>query len=178
MIASLPFHKYVWVDSSFIRTGGSGFEPAVWFGLVSQYGRAWGLNVMLECGAVYRSLPPHAIAFHAAISSKSPGLWTIKDAQMWDCYADKFQLHEYAYLREMRVKTKHHNGIYLFTAAFIDDGFTRTPEQGKEFSFIELDNGRLTIQPTNRTLFEDKSFTVDGGAPTDLLTQTQVWSCE
>jgi hypothetical protein len=77
MIASLPFHKYVWVDSSFIRTGGlSGFEPAVWFGLVSQYGRAWGLNVMLECGAVYRSLPPHAIAFR-----KNPDPWTIKDAQ-------------------------------------------------------------------------------------------------
>jgi hypothetical protein len=31
----------------------------------------------------------------------------IQDAQMWDCYADKFQLHEYAYLREARVKTKH-----------------------------------------------------------------------
>ena len=48
MIASLPIHKYVWVDSSFIRAGGSGFEPAVWFGLVSQYGRTWGLNVVLE----------------------------------------------------------------------------------------------------------------------------------
>jgi hypothetical protein len=60
----------------------------------------------------------------------------------------------------------------------MDDGFTRTPEQGKEFSFIELDNGRLTIQPTNRTLFEDKSFTVDGGDISNLITQTQVWSCE
>ena len=178
MIASLPHHKYVYVDSSYIRTNGTGWEPAVWFGLVSQYGRAWGLNVMLECGAVYRSLPPHAIAFHAAISSKSPLLWTIQDAQLWDCYADKFQLHEYAYLREARVKTKHHNGTYLFTAAFIEDAFTRTPDQGKEFSFIELENGRLTIQPTNRILFEDKSFTVDTGVPKDLLTQTQVWSCE
>ena len=173
MIASLPHHKYVWVESSFIRTNGVGFEPAVWFGLVSQYGRAWGLNVMLECGAVYRSLPPHAVAFR-----KDPEPWTVTDAQMWDCYADKFQLHEYTYLREARVKTKHHDGTYLFTAAFIEDAFTRTPEQGKEFSFIELENGRLTIQPTNRTLFEDKSFTVDMGVPKDLMTQTRTWSCE
>lgn len=174
MIASLPHHKYVWVESSFIRTNGVGFEPAVWFGLVSVYGRAWGLNVMLECGAIYRSLPPHAIAF-----CKEPQLtWEVPDAQMWDCYADKFQLHEYAYLREARVKTKHHDGTYLFTAAFIEDAFTRTPEQGKEFSFIELENGRLTIQPTNRTLFEDKSFTVDTGVPKDLMTQTRTWSCE
>ena len=174
MIASLPFHKYVWVDSSFIRKAGKGFEPAVWFGLVSMYGRAWGLNVMLECGAIYRSLPPHAVAFR-----KDPeALWLVDDAQMWDCYADKFQLHEYAYLRDMTVKTTNDIGTYLFTAAFIDDAFTRMPEQGKEFSFIELENGRLTIQPTNRTLFEDRSFTVDSGAPKDLVTQTRVWSCE
>lgn len=174
MIASLPIHKYVWVESRFIRTNGKGFEPAVWFGLVSQYGRTWGLNVLLECGAIYRSLPPHAISFNA-----DPKLvWYITDAQMWDCYADKFQLHEYAYLREMRVKTKNQKGTYLFTAAFTDDGFTRAPEQQKEFSFIELDNGRLTIQPTNRTLFEDRSFTVNTDPPTDIVTQTEVWSCE
>jgi len=173
MIVSLPIHKYVWVDSSFIRTNGTGFEPAVWFGLVSQYGRTWGLNVMLECGAIYRSLPPHAIAF-----CKDSPPWQVKDAQLWDCYADKFQLHEYSYLKEMTVRTKDHSGTYLFTAAFTDDGFTRAPEQQKEFSFIELDNGRLTIQPTNRILFEDRSFTVDSGAPKDLMTQTKVWSCE
>ena len=98
MIASLPFHKYIWVDSSFIRTDGTGFESAVWFGLVSQYGRAWGLNVLLECGAIYRSLPPHAIAFN-----KTPEPWTVNDAQVWDCYSDKFSLHEYSYLREARV---------------------------------------------------------------------------
>ena len=79
----------------------------------------------------------------------------------------------------MRVKTKNNHGVYLFTAAFIDDGFTRAPDQQKEFSFIELeDSGRLTIQPTNRILFEDRSFTVDTGPPKDLVTQTEVWSCE
>ena len=174
MIASLPFHKYCWVDSSFIRPGSTGFEPVIWFGLVSQYSRAWGLNVLLECGAIYRSLPPHAIAF-----CEDPEPWAITDAQMWDCYSDTFQLHEYAYLREMRVKTKNNHGVYLFTAAFTDDGFTRAPDQQKEFSFIELeDSGRLTIQPTNRILFEDRSFTVDTGPPKDLVTQTEVWSCE
>jgi hypothetical protein len=134
-----------------------------------------GLNVMLECGAIYRSLPPHAISF-----CENPELqWQVTDAQLWNCYGDSFQLHKYAYLREARVKTKHPSyGKYLFTAAFIDDGFTRTPEQQKEFSFIELENGRLTIQPTNRIMFEDKSFTVDTGAPKDLITQTKTWSCE
>jgi hypothetical protein len=173
VIASLPIHKYVYVDSSHIRTNGTGFEPAVWFGLVSMYGRAWGLNVLLECGAIYRSLPPHAIAFR-----RCPVSWTVTDAQLWDCYADTFMLLEYSYLSEMRVKTKTHTGTYLFTAAFTDDGFTREPEQQKEFSFIELDNGRLTIQPTNRTLFVDRSFTVDTGWPKDIVTQTEVWSCE
>jgi hypothetical protein len=174
VIASLPIHKYVWVDSSHIRTNVTGFEPAVWFGLVSQYGRTWGLNVLLECGAIYRNLPPHAIAFSAEPQLK----WEVTDSQMWDCYADIFQLHEYRYLKEMTASTKDCVGTYLFTAAFVDDGFTRAPDQKKEFSFIELNNGRLTIQPTNRTLFEDKSFTVNTGPPKDLVTQTRVWSCE
>lgn len=173
-VSSLPIHKYVFVDSSFVRKNGTGFEPAVWFGLVSQYGRAWGLNVMLECGAIYRSLPPHAIAFRDAPAAD----WSIRDAQVWDCYSSTFALHEYAYLREMRVSTKRDKGVYLFTAAFHDDGYSRVPEQSKEFSFIELDNGRLTIQPTNRTLFEDRSFTVNTGVPADLITQAAVWSCE
>lgn len=178
MITSLPIHKYVWVDSSFIRRAETGFEPAVWFGLVSQHGRAWGLNVMLECGAIYRSLPPHAIAF-----SPSPPQWSLPEAQVWDCYSNECELHEYTYLRELSVramtkKGTSHAGTYLFTAAFLNDAYTRTPEQQKEFSFIQLDNHRLTIQPTNRTLFEDRSFTINSGAPNDLITQTQVWSCE
>jgi hypothetical protein len=52
------------------------------------------------------------------------------------------------------------------------------PEQSKEFSFCALDNGRLTIQPTNHVLFMEPSFTNQDGWPTGLKRQTEIWRVE
>jgi hypothetical protein len=43
--------------------------------------------------------------------------------------------------------------------------------------FIKLENGRLTIQPTDRVLFHDLSF-VTPEWPTNLKTTTEIYSCE
>jgi hypothetical protein len=37
---------------------------------------------------------------------------------------------------------------------------------------------KMTIQPTNRVAYEEKSFTVPGLQPVGLKTQTDVYSCE
>ena len=58
---SLPHHVYCLVDRAHTRGGLEGFEPCVWFGLRSYPARAWGCHVMLECGAVVRDLPLHAL---------------------------------------------------------------------------------------------------------------------
>lgn len=175
-IGSIPLHKYIFVDSRYTHEEPCGFVPAVWFGLVSIPGRAWGCNVMLECGAVYRSIPPHAIAFtqHPEVD------WKVDDAQMWDCYGYSWSAHQYTFLTELRckayIKGKPYSGTYLFTVAPVGDGFSQEPSQSKEFKFIELDNGRLTIQPTNRVTFIDKSFT-EGEVP-KLRLQEDTYSCE
>ena len=172
----LPHHQYCWVDLSFISNE-RGFKPCVWFGLVSIPGRAWGCTIMLECGAVYRAVPPHALAFH---DNPEPD-WRIEHAQRWDCYGREFTTIEYTFLRGVAVEAKafglHRMGEYLFTAAPIDDGFSRHPEQAKEFMFIRLENGRLTIQPTDRVLFHDLSFATPEW-PTHLKTTTTTYSCE
>lgn len=167
----LPHHLYVHVDSSFIRTT-TGFEPAVWFGLASKPGEMWGCHVMLECGAVYRNVPPHAIAF-----KPDPCPWEPTAAQLWDCYGPQFSTHEYAYLKGLDAQTKTHLGRYLFTAIPLFDGYTRAPDQSKEFMFLALDNGRLTIQPTDKVLFHDKSFT-EPDWPMNIKRQTDTYSCE
>lgn len=177
-IGSLPRHQYVWVDSRITHEEPCGFVPAVWFGLVSIPGRAWGCNVMFESGAIYRSVPPHAISF-----SEDPETdWDIDDAELWDCYGYDWHATEYTYLRGLRcdaiIKCEKHPGTYLFTAVPIGDGFSDAPDQAKEFMFIMLDNDRLTIQPTNRVMFEDRSFTdVSQGVPR-LRLQTEIYSCE
>jgi hypothetical protein len=176
-IGSLPKHQYVWVDSKFTHKNPSSFVPAVWFGLTSFPGRAWGFNIMFENGAVYRNVPPHAISF----SDNPEKNWSIKDSQLWDCYGYNWSALEYTYLKGLkclcRVNDLHYRGEYLFTVAPIEDGFSNEPSQSKEFKFIKLDNGRITIQPTNKVLFIDKSFTEEVIFH-ELKLQTEVYSCE
>lgn len=184
LIGEMPRHHYVWVDTAFTHNTPCGFVPAVWYGLVSLRGRVWGCTVMLQSGAVYRNLPPHAIAF-----CEKPEPWTVKDAQRWDCYGERFTAIEYRYLHDLKVMA-HCNegaasrtvpGTYLFTVGPVMDGFSMYPEQSKEFSFVRLDNGRLTVQPTNHLLFRERSFTNNDAMVfplKDLKRQFDTYTCE
>ena len=174
---SIPKHQYIWVDSAFTHKKPIGFVPAIWFGLTSFPSRAWGFNVMLESGAVYRNIPPHAIAF----SEKPKKSWKLNQAQLWNCYGYSWSAIEYAYLRGLGctcfINGSKFKGEYLFTIAPIEDGFSNSPSQSKEFKFIKLDNNRITIQPTNKLIFIDSSFT-SPDIPIDLKLQEEVFSCE
>ena len=180
LIGPLPRHLYVYVDTTFTHrdTQEVRFQPAIWFGLTSTPGRMWGCTVMLESGAVYRNLPPHALAF--SMHPEEP--WGVGDAQTWDCYGTDFSTLEYPYLAGLRCLAKTgtttSEGRYLFSAAPVGDGFSAQPEQAKEFHFIELENGRLTVQPTDRVVYEDKSFTGSLAFPHGLQAQTEVYRCE
>ncbi len=175
LVGPLPRHCYCYAERSFFRRDGSGYEPVVWFGLVSHPARAFGCTVMTEEGAVYRNLPPHALAFSA-----HPDDWSVGQAQRWNCYGHGFTALEYPYLYGLRCRARVQNhefrGDYLFSVAPVGDGFSEFPEQAKEFTFVALDNGRLTIQPTNAVLFEELSFTRrDTAWPCDLVRQTEVY---
>ena len=176
-IGSIPKHQYIWIDSNFTHKKSLGFIPAVWFALTSFPGRTWGFNVMFENGAVYRNIPPHAVSF----SENPEKNWEINQSQLWDCYGYNWSTIEYTYLKGLRclcrVNNAHYHGQYIFTVAPIDDGFSNSPSQSKEFKFIQLDNGRITIQPTNKVLFIDKSFT-DREVFDELKLQTEIYSCE
>lgn len=179
LVGELPRHIYCYVDSSYTHKKPSGFLPCVWFGLVSYPGRVWGCNVMLECGAIYRSVPTHAIVF----SDKPRKTWSAKDAQTWDCYGSGFTTIEYKYLHTLHCKVlangKRYEGQYLFTAAPIGDGFSAVPDQAKEFTFVSLLNGRLTVQPTNHIVFRERSFTDNKlEFPQGLKRQSDIWSAE
>ena len=185
LVGPIPHHLYVFVDTTFTHQNvvKPRWQPAVWFGLVSIPSRMWGCTVMLESGAVYRGLPPHALAFTA-----HPYILEPEEAQTWDCYSTDFSTTIYPYMTGLRasIKTRHtlRKGHYLFSAAPVGDGFSLEPAQNKEFHFLALDAGGLTIQPTNRVVYEERSFTTestDDGTPMSiprLKTQTEVYSCE
>lgn len=173
---SLPRHLYVWIEPNAI--GEHDWLPAVWFGLCAFPGRTWGCHVLLECGAVYRNVPLHQLA-----TKRDASRWTAEQGQTWDVYGHQFSTIEYPYLAGLNARVRLQDrseleGQYLFTAIPVNDAFSAAPEQAKEFYFLALGNGRLTSQPTNHVLIQDRSFTRELEWPKFLRRQTQVWSAE
>ena len=176
-IGALPTHRYIWVDSQYTHAEPCGLVEAMWVGLTAIPGRAWGINVILrDGGALYRNIPPHAVAFILDPDDD----WSISDAQLWDCYSYHFSILQNPIMRGMEVTVKVENlilyGEYLFSVTHLHDGWSDSPDQDKEFIFVKLECGRLTIQPTNRVRFIDHSFTKN--ELPKLKLQETVYSCE
>ena len=168
-------HTYCYVEPRAI--GNADWLRVAWFGLVSHPGRTWGCHVLLECGAVYRNVPLHRLAWR-----ETDVAWSPADGQTWDCYGIHFSLVEYPFLEGVRVCARtrakeEHMGNYMFTVIPMCDGFSLEPEQSKEFYFLKLDNGRYTAQPTNHLLIHDKSFITAAEWPR-LDRQTETWSVD
>ena len=190
---SLPQHLYVWVRSSFLRndiTDKGAYEPVVWFGLSSTPSRAWGCHVRTEDNAVVRNIPPHEIAFRPFTDKDDiwrNRSWDLHEAQFWDCTGYQFALHEYTYLQNMEcvyhtdpfANNDQLYGWYLFTAIPVGDGWSREPEQQKEYLFMRGCNGRLAIRPTNSVLVLDRSISTKPESwPTNICAQTKAWSVD
>jgi hypothetical protein len=113
--------------------------------------------------------------------NSNPSNGTIHQAQLWDCYSYHFTLLRNDHLcLGLHAKVGKHvlSGEYLFSAAHLLDGYSDSPDQDKEFIFTKLDNGRLTIQPTNRVVFTDHSFTIPTDSIPRLKLSEVVYSCE
>lgn len=180
LIGQLPHHQYVHVDTAFThREPEVSSIPGIWFGLVSYPGRAWGCNVLLENGAVYRNLPLHALS-HTTAGQCVP--WGPRDAQHWDCYGPGFTTLCYDTLRGLECLAKTADtttlGEYVCTVAPIGDAYSAVPSQSKELVLAALENGRYTLQPTDRVVFSDLSFTVGEGFPRGLKRQDETYSAE
>lgn len=180
--ADIPNHQYLWVDKSVLSRGQvQGWEEAVWFGLTSVPHRAWGCTLMLKCGAIYRGTPLSALALDEVGKEQ---LWSIGDAQRWDCFGYNFQPIRYAYLRELDcdvwlAKRGHWmRGHYLFTAEPYEDSYSLEPSQTKSHHFIALCNGRITCVPGNNVLWHESSFTKPNGKPDWLRVQNETWHAE
>lgn len=172
--ANLERHLYVYVDAAEIYKAGTydpkeRWQPAVWFGVHSIVNRLFGCHVMLEDGAVYRDLPPQAIAFCDSPSEDGP------PSQVWECYSHDIEVIRYTYLQDLtaRVDGGEDKGTYLFTVCPVHDGFSDAPDQRKEMMFLRGMDGRLLIRPTNMLLFAERSFTEPyDGWPTNIATST------
>lgn len=177
--SSIPTMRYVKVNTNFTHAEPCGWQDAEWVQTVAIPDRAWGLNVVFrQGGMMYRNLPPHAIAFGPA---PMPLNWTLDQAQLWNCYGSQYEHMECDHLADCRVKAmvrgEIFGGRYLFQTSFIGDSYSLHPEQDKTFFWIQLDNERLTVLPTNKVVFVDASFIDNIETLPKLKLQNDIYRC-
>lgn len=175
----LPAHRYVWVDRAIVSAEPGPRIPALWFGLSSTAGRAFGHHVLLDSGATILDLPPHAIAF----TPNSPST-TLHRAQAWDCFGEHAHATHWPTYTGLPVRfldrqhhetgdTGHHLGLAV---DWTHNGYSDCPEQHKWLWAIQRTDGTLTWQPQDYFLTNDPSFT--DGPPVRIIRQSRIWSVE
>lgn len=150
-LISLPYTKAFVRTSHLRQISGRGTLPAVthcYFVAVRVIlNEAPRMIVLTEEGAMFDSVPPHAICFN----EKAPEL-ALPDACRWDCLGDAAELVTLDFVRNWNVEWQGgcDRGAYLFTLHFDPlDAWGRLPEQLKMFHFIEGNDGNLYIRVNN-----------------------------
>ena len=182
LLANLPRHLYIYVCNEALSQGQrSGVTRASWFGLVSLPNKVWGATVLLENGAVYTPVPLHTIRTE---SSKDAGydVWNPSDAQRWDCFGYDFTVIEYEQLAgrdvEAYIDGKWFQSTYMFTAQHYGDAYSQTPEQTKQYHFVDVHGLGIAALPTNCCVFHERCFTKPDGKPDWLRVSKEYPSCE
>lgn len=146
-------------------------HPCVIFGVQCRPNRALGFHILLEGGAIYSTVPIHALR-HREVQVHPP----IHTRQVWDCFGFDFSLTEFPYLREQYLSVinvpgqPEIGGRYWTSLQFYNDGFSETPEQAKLFHFVLLDDGTIGCYPNTNVIVEDGSF---NGESSILVPNTQ-----
>lgn len=180
-VDNVPTPFYALVRDEYLydhQTGHGDFTPCLVYGLSSIPGRAWGLSVLLNNGALVQHLPISAISF-----TPEPEKYPLDHLQVWACYGWNFATHQFSAFTEMAVKVYLKNGVwetgrYLFTAAPYDDMYSNAPDQHKHFNFVQLDCGALASLPGNRMFIYDSSFVTIPTERPKYKTNTHVWHVE
>jgi hypothetical protein len=102
---------------------------------------------------------------------------------LWDCFGDDVTVEKFGYLEGLRCKYRRESdgewisGNYMMTFDWRDNCFSDEPSQRKNAHLIQLDTGNYTLQPNNRTLWFDPSWTTKE-PELDWKVNEHVWSSE
>lgn len=177
---SIPhFFAKLRLEHLYQHDGREGFKDVVVFGAQSIQGRALTFHVLCDDGSMRSRVPIHMLAWKED-ATKMP----LDHLQLWDCFGNHISATTYEYLDEMRVKTvlkdhSEHWGSYIMTFDWYDNPSSNEPTQYKCAHLIRLDNGNYALQPNNRLMWRDMSFTTKPFPERpDWLVDNKTWICE
>ncbi len=150
------------------------------FGVSSIPGRALGVHVLTENGAVIWRLPLHALC-HKPDVPEVPLDWL----QFWDCFSEEVTCTVFDRLADARVRVQLKDrswmgGQYLFTLDWWGSADAEEAGDGghKCAHVLALDDGNFAAQPNNRIQWLCPAFVTPFTSKPDYVTNTRVWKVE
>ena len=160
--------------------------PCCLFGVASLPDRVPMFHFLMEDGGIWWRMPINAFCWKPDAVPMD-----IHDQVLWNSFSPYITVTVFHNLRQMRMTyadrhKNQHSGIYLMTFDWhspepniINNGWSESPGQHKCGHLIQLDNGNYAIQPNNRVILKDPSFTTKLGAPViDRLLNNQLYGVE
>lgn len=159
--------------------------PCLMFGFSSIPSRVPLFHFIMEDGGIWWRMPISAFCWKPDAPSMP-----LDELVLWDCFSYHASVTVFSVLRSKRMqytsrRGKVYGGEYMFTIDWVggdpntlDTGFSEEPGQHKCGHVIKLDNGNFAIQPNNRVLVRDPSFTVKTAKVIERKLNTHVWTVE
>lgn len=129
-------------------------------------------HFLMEDGGIWWRMPINAFCW----KEDAPEL-DIHDQVLWNSFSPYITVTVFHSLRGMRMEyldrhKKKHQGEYMMTfdwhspeSNIVNTGWSENPGQHKCGHLIKLDDGNFAIQPNNRVILKDPSFTTKLGKP-------------
>jgi len=154
---NIPHAYWLFSMSNF---GCSEIRPSIVYAIQSFAGKALHFHVLTDFGANFSTVCLDSLYHKEPSGDQLP----LDFLQLWDCFSNNTSFITYNYLSECRVRVLFKDkstmwGNYFGTIYWYDNGYTDEPTQFKEGHIILLDNGQVAVQPNNRLMFKDMSFT-------------------
>jgi hypothetical protein len=173
------------VRGEYMRQHKDGFAttyPCVIFGMASIPGQVPLFHFLMEDGGIWWRMPISAFCH----KTDAPAL-PLSDLVLWDSFSRFPSVTRFELLANKRVSYRsrsntEHWGTYLFTIDWCapdGTGFAETPGQHKCGHVLALDDGNYAIQPNNRVLVFEPSYTPSFGKPVlERLVSDRIYSVE
>jgi len=160
--------------------------PCLVFGFSSIPTRVPLFHFLMEDGGIWWRMPISAFCWKPDAEPMK-----LEDLVLWDSFSYSASVSVFYILKDKRVQyisrdKKTYTGTYMFTIDWfsgnynnLDIGFSEAPGQHKCGHVIKLDNGNFAIQPNNRILIQDPSFTTKSGKMIiERKLNSNIWSVE
>jgi hypothetical protein len=141
---------------------------------------------MMEDGGIWWRMPIHAFCWKEDAPQQE-----LDELVLWDSFTYHVGVTAFPILKNKTCKFTsrrrvQYSGRYLFTLDWgsstdmsdTDFGLSEFPSQHKCGHFIQMDNGNFAIQPNNRLIMHDPSFTVKEDIVINRKYNTTLWTAE